>query len=834
MRWPLLALAAALASAAPAYAELYQMHGFSLEHPGWRVHDDWEGSSFVEFAGPDGTVTVSSRGSYELVVRDGREQLRFESAGREQLESIAASAELACRTNAYAPCWDYLLAESRIVSVGGQPAASIRYSAVIDDEETDARVLVLADSGMLWVVTGEGRPGSSAADVALSFELDRPEPAPAPPREPDEPLSRTLKVNLLMVGGAWENAQGIERALPASRQPDPLFGDPPALRYDLEYGFFHADGDELAEFMSENSEARPLFGSDLLDEPFWQAEWVSSRHSEWMDDSGYPEYRLVDARAVERRIQETLVSPEPAMAGPGAINLVFLNMGPDQVPYLHNYYAQGLDKATGERASAVGLMGYGGTYNTYFFDLYAAPWVQVSSSSLEHHIPAGYETLHDCSSCLDEMVIFHTEAALAHIVAPSTLYSIESHDRYLLDVLVYVMPGNEVTLNSTTVDRFIDREAVIAELEYLYPFSSWDVDVSVERRDTRGLSYEFKQRLQEADHIAIPATRYWEESSYALLDTGSIRPYLLDWAEQRVEARGGDAVVVPTLIVVDNWDSAVYLDDIGVLGIAMHDGRDPSLPCCVIGMADQSSVWDDGVGFTDLVLHETGHWLGLMHPFQSINGEEIERAPYFNWYASPMTYSFPSVSGCGRTYALVYDETCGNPSVSFTEFERSRVSDARLAWLLETSHDMLWPIPPAEAAPVREQLGRAAALFESGDVDSPRGALRAAVDARESVMQLREKHGVERDDVPGWVKTTAGLWSRGLAVDGEFLFAVEHLAGEGLLGAGPTRGEAGVPGWVKTTANLWSRGVISDDAFLDGVGYLTGVGAIVLAPLDRA
>ena len=764
------------------------MHGFSIEHPGWQVRDGWAASSTVEFAGPAGSVTVSLQPSYELVGREGKEPVRFDAVGRAQLEAIARSLEFACRANAYGPCWDYSLKESAIATVGGGPAATVWYSAVQDDREEEARVLVAPDSGMLWVVEGRGAPGSGAAEAVLGFDLDGPVPGPAAPREPDAPLSRALKVNLVMIGDGWGGAEAeVSASLPQSRQPEPFFGEPPQLRYDIEYRFFHADGDGLAGFMSENSSSRPLFGSDLPGDPFWQAAWVASEHPEWIEGGRYPEYRLVDAEAVERRIQESVISPEPGLAGRQSVNLVFLNLGPDRVPYLHNYYVSGRDKATDEPVSAVGLMGYGGNYNSYFFDLYAAPWVQVDPSTLEHAVPPEYRTLHDCDSCLAEVVASRARAALEHIVAPSVLYPVESHPSYLLDVLVYVMPGNEVTLNATTLEWFLDQESVIQELQYLYPFADWRMDVSVERRDTRGLSYEFKQRLQEAEHHTIPATRYWKEYSYALLDTASIRPYLTDWAERRVEARGPGSTVIPVLVVVDNWDSAVYLDRLGVLGIAAGKAGDPSSPCCVLGMADQSSVWEDGIGFTDLVLHETGHWLGLMHPFQSLKGGQLQYGNYFDWYASPMTYSFPSVSGCGRTYSLVYEGACGNPSVSFTEFERARLSDARLAWLVASSERMLEGAAGGGAERAREQLDRAVRLFESGDMDSPRGALRTAMQAHEAALALQ-------GGIPGWVRSAAAAWASGESGDAQFIEALRHLAQEGLLEAGERGGLGAVLG----------------------------------------
>ena len=71
----------------------------------------------------------------------------------------------------------------------------------------------------------------------------------------------------------------------------------------------------------------------------------------------------------------------------------------------------------------------------------------------------------------------------------------------------------------------------------------------------------------------------------------------------------------------------------------------------------QDQVWDDKVSGTDLVIHEVGHTLGLAHPFTAAIGQhnELSHNPFWNNYASPMTYS--SVQhGCGLIFSIIHPD----------------------------------------------------------------------------------------------------------------------------------------------------------------------------------
>ena len=101
-------------------------------------------------------------------------------------------------------------------------------------------------------------------------------------------------------------------------------------------------------------------------------------------------------------------------------------------------------------------------------------------------------------------------------------------------------------------------------------------------------------------------------------------------------------------------------------------------------------------------------------------------------------------------------------------------------------------------------------------------------------------------DIPGWLKTTAGWWADGLIGDGEFFNVVQFLIDGNIITA-PSESEKApvaeqenengaaaaddIPGWLKTTAGWWADGLIGDGEFFNVVQFLID-GNIITAPSE--
>lgn len=906
------AVSAAAAPVAPhlpyAHADVYSGYGFYAEHPAsWAVADTWDSDGRVAFSvggGGDGAepgaarIVVSLLEGYEVATRDGStEGLKPSLSGQDLLDEIVRSSKAMCQYNVRGACWFYELDDSKLVAIGDKQAASVRFSATIDDLEVTVRELVLpAGMGGYWVargVAGEGGPVGEMEAIISAFAtangVSR-EPTGADeeartgrPTTTDDPeivLEKTLRVNLLLVGDEWSRYDKsiLDENLPSYY--DPLFtagGEKAGIRYLYEYNFVSIpDSSGLVDTMDDNSAVRPLFGTDVSGGALlWLGWWVHIQHPEWIEH-GYagsrpgsePEYRLVDAEAVEEYVYETMIASDPDLADPASANLVFLAAGPDDVGYLYSYGVDGHDKATGKPFTQVGMMGYGGNYNMYFFDLYSVPWIDIDTDTFEYALPEHLDSLHDYDQAVrrDRMAgiaLMHTSAALRHIVTPSFLYPVEYHDQYLVDVLVYVEPGSHNTITPASLRHIISEKDVLAELEYLYPYAEWRMQMSVERRDLRGVTLDFKKELEHGERVSWDASEFGPAKSFRLLDTDDIQPHLVDWASGRIGDRGGNGErVIPVLIVVGTSDHELALDDVGGIGLApsMHGRED--VPCCVLGVADDQDIWGKGVGLSDLVLHEVGHVLGLHHPFVSFDRHGGGHYNwYYNWYASPMTYSLPSVSiACGNLFGIMYDEPCGNPSLSFTPFERSSIADARMASLLKKVDEGLPELDAKEASAARRSVDESLELFRTGDTLSARGALPAMIRAHAAVAGAPGETGASPPAstpappdasvpttvplVPAWVKSSAGWWADGMIDDSDFVNGIGFLIDTGVIAIGP-RGGVGadeprdappsggsatgyptVPGWVKMSAGWWAKDMISEAEFVRGMEFLVSEGII--------
>jgi len=862
----------------------FDNHGFYIEYPSsWKVADTWhqqDGEVSFRPGSSDGTQA-------SITVSYGDAGVDISQLDQDFLDFLENQMYEECRSNKNGPCWSFVMLDSKLIIIEDRTAVSIKYSATINDEKIVVRNIMLPDGPQSWMVEWRTLEGFVRLEEQLERSIDsfllydedasgdipvaRDGPAVQPAVVHEGIMvQRTYDVNIILVGQEWNGRMksGILEELVDYREPIYYSTmESMGVRHNYNYNFVSVTGedvDRMAEFMLDNSMSSPIFGWEWAYMPIWQVAWLDDYHPEWVAydyngniDGFNIDYRQVDALAIEEYIYERLIGNNPELSESDSVNLVFLALGLDDANYLRNYYISSRDDATGERFTAHGLRGFGGSHNMMFFDLHAAPWVYddwlydyfYGDGVLSYESDLTQFTLHDCYSpaCMGELVVFHTDQALQYVVSPHLLYPVVDADRYVVEALIYVLPYDRATVTKGILPKLIDIEKIQDELAYLYPHSKWEINFSVEREDTRGVSFDFKQVLAGTDRKK-PLSSIGSEKTIHLLYTDDIIPYLTDWADgQDREYADGQTHIIPLLIAVGtNTEADLYMNRFGVLGIAPPQPNSTEA-CCAFAVTSQKKLWNENVGFTDLLIHEVGHAVGLMHPFMSIDqyggttGNE-----YFQWYASPMTYSSPN-SGCGLLFYLIYPEPCGNASLSFTEFERNVITDARLVSLWEKADANLrqGDFQNTDASALLSDSKRA---HDDGDLYSLRGSLALAKEAYK--LSLSDADGGDRHDeettvqppqppqppstVPSWVKNNAKWWSDGLLDDTTFMQGIQYLLENGVIVihdlpecTAPSSAEK-IPSWVKNTAGWWSDGLLSQDDFVGGIKYMIEQGLICI------
>ena len=85
------------------------------------------------------------------------------------------------------------------------------------------------------------------------------------------------------------------------------------------------------------------------------------------------------------------------------------------------------------------------------------------------------------------------------------------------------------------------------------------------------------------------------------------------------------------------------------------------------------------------------------------------------------------------------------------------------------------------------------------------------------------------ENVPDWVKNTAGWWADDKISETEFVNAVEFLVKENIIQVDASQASEtpqSVPGWVKNTAGWWATDVISETEFVNAIAFLIENGII--------
>ncbi|MBI3842690.1 MAG: hypothetical protein HY295_06085 [Thaumarchaeota archaeon] len=697
--------------------------------------------------------------------------------------------------------------------------------------------------------------------------------------QPEEIMVRqTIPVNLVLVGDMWNatTQNKIKEKLQSSYKPI-IFSElsRAGIQYDYQYNFVSVNdkvSKDFFDFMkSQARDIKPFFGGKEFIYPWGIAVWIRNSHPEWVNKNfeRYEiDYKLIDAQKVEDYLNDNIISKDPNLSKANAANLIFIADDMSKINFLHNFELKRVDAATKRSHQAIGLMGYGGRYNFYFFDLYAVPW----------HSYQGFPNFYDpkmqnyATDFIDiktdekraKLISDYVNNATSLLITPTYIYPPTYKSNYVLDLVIVSASRTGSGTVSTSLEHFINQEKLKSQFESLIPYSQWQIKLSMANFDSRDIPNKLKEIVQDTKRIK---DRVNPDYTYEVLDTKKLVDQVTEWATTRTSTDIKDyreiqksSWTIPVVIVVGNRDKPIYLyeGDSILLGIAPGHPDDPSQPCCVLGVTYDNAVWDDNVGLTDLVLHETGHVLSFMHPFYGFSGDDEPFVnQYFNWYGSVMAYNSPPNS-CGLWYSVYVKTSCGIADTFYTKFEKDNFARGVTLFLMKTTKSNVYRTminlesvnkdpnnPPDDVthalSSIESKLRKAETSLAKNELLGNDGSIQSAFSAATESEEIAKKYGVIYSSsikplepnlhIPDWIKSTAKWWSVNNITDSNFVNSIQYLIKERIivipnLAKSGQATEQSVPSWIKNNAGWWADGKISDQDFVKGIQYLVEKGII--------
>jgi len=731
---------------------------------------------------------------------------------------------------------------------------------------------------------------------------------------PDEiVVTQLLDVNLILVGDTWNSEIKDMVTDNLNLEYSPFISkelNRAGITYHYNYNFVEVsknDSDNLFDYVK--SESKPwrgmFYGEYSFEVPWGLGPCIKANHTEWTKygtflktqdktQSGWEQkssdinsfdvdFKIMDASKMEEYLQQNIISENNVFTKPSAVNLVFISGDMTDIDFLHTYDLRTIDAATKESHEAVGMMGFGGKYNFYFFDLYSVPWhdtqgfPDIDPTDDEGWYDKTWDNdminLHDIHTDKRhaQLISDYTNNATSFIITPSYLYEPIYKSKYVADITLVSM-GSDASIPSLT-NEFFNANKIKHELEKLTPFSQWDIKFTVKDISDRDFPVSLKNAINSQKVVNIFPNSP-EYGTIQVVSSDKIKKAVIEWATTQNTSGINDYTdiedstwTIPVIIIIDDKQNYLWIDNWGGAGLAPSHPDDPTQPCCALGVMTDKNIWVDKQGATDLALHEIGHTMSFMHPFMGYTDEgKFVTQDYFKkWYWGVMGYNAPSLYGCGYWYGwaisvglIPENDTCGIADTFFTQFDRDNYSRGVTVNLIKTAKiniynsmielerdgkdlNNLSQETKNTLFKINSFLNKSEYQLKANNLNSPDGSIKNALDAAIISSQLAEKSNVSYEvqdkskiklNIPSWIKNSAKWWSTDATTTNEFLKAMEFLINQRILiipdtDEIPSESTGGkVPTWVKHNASWWANDVITDSDFVSAIQYLISQGII--------
>ena len=346
-------------------------------------------------------------------------------------------------------------------------------------------------------------------------------------------------------------------------------------------------------------------------------------------------YAVINALSTEDWLNEH--SPDFGGVPSNGYTLLIANMSTVSEHY-HYYAVSYFDKdAYSPRAKYYGdqfpltcwMFSWGGKYRFYLIDLSAGDPKYFYSGI--YHIPIQdffpeYRPL--TTSSVTGYVSDYAYEVVRNLFVPSYCYSPTYSKSFRIEVLLL---DNTTRITPANYTQVISPSLIKSAFSEVIPYATWDAKISYRALQSdlalysvvkKNLVYDFWQTYKN------------ETIHFMYFDYRPIYSYLQAHLSNYIDT-SGNVTVLPVFCFVfssggnlaNTWEEFIGLksrtDPNGLWGI--------SLPEMVLISHSERDVFYRGFGLSQTVIHETGHSIGLMHPFSYGETED--------YVASAMSYS---------------------------------------------------------------------------------------------------------------------------------------------------------------------------------------------------
>ncbi len=472
-----------------------------------------------------------------------------------------------------------------------------------------------------------------SADSVLSSE-----------KKPREIIINTkMPINLVMIGDTWSDQDKVnitDKLLKTYSPPILSENRTAGVTYNYKYNFDSVSqetADKLFKFINSTAVENPM--------PPPIKQWINSKQPEFWgpDFVKIPKmkYKLIDANQVDDWLFRNL----ELQAG---YTIYFLKPSGNQTNYFHTYGIVTQDPDTKANFVEEGMMGFGGKHRFYFIDLRAGPWYYPYLPVSQDQVFAQFhKNLYEVKTDEDyyAFIANYVNDAITLLFTPSYLYSPIYRSNFMANVFLVDMTSGRTFRDIS--GNFIDRSTITNALTQLVPYAKWSIDIT-------GQTFDVLPRELQRSILKSLSFRQVPSGSLILVKSSDLILELNKWVasnlsqEQRrlAQEEAATTVFVPAVVFV--FDTSAYVDQIPVIGTAVSDPNDQTVPCCAVVAVDKHALSDLNSGLSALVIHEMGHVLGLRHPHDGYDPTKGEFEDwFFDWSYTPMSYSSPTGLGCG-------------------------------------------------------------------------------------------------------------------------------------------------------------------------------------------